>query len=411
MTRHGPHVTRMSLLLNAVLAVIAFSAATPGTDLARMEQRLATLERLLRSSPDGMTQVPMPFEVVDGSGRPVFRVAAGGASGLVNISRAADGAGMVNILNGSGLPVIQIGSQQGGSGSVVLSDEKGKPRAGIVGKGGVSILNDNGAEIASMYQSRGHGRFTVWEGETTVAQLMADSSSGGTGTIYLREPGGKLLAAMGSDPDGGGGLAMVADKKGSPRAALSGKGAVSIRNEAGNEIANLYQTNGHGRLTIWEGDNAVAQLASDETKGGYLRITDGAGQVAAAILGQKRVFGIANSQGQTVADIKVGPTGAGLFQAWAPGGKIALALIGRAPDNEGGIVQVSNGKSAIMSMMASSSGSGFWQLNDAGGTPMIEAGVTTDGLGMIRAGPLYKCNVTVGMVKRQPDCILGRIVP
>ena len=98
------------------------------------------------------------------------------------------------------------------------------------------------------------------------------------------------------------------------------------------------------------------------------------GKTAIGLYAARRVIALGNSQGSTVAEMVVNPAGFGLFQVWAGQGKMPLAVLGKSADNFGGILQISNGQSIISSLTVSPGGNGMWQLNDATGKPVIEAG-------------------------------------
>jgi hypothetical protein len=53
-------------------------------------------------------------------------------------------------------------------------------------------------------------------------------------------------------------------------------------------------------------------------------------------------------------------------------------------------------------------GGGVLELMDQSGVKMLEAGTTTEGQGIVRAGPLYKCGAyPMAMGLGLPDCIIG----
>jgi hypothetical protein len=135
-------------------------------------------------------------------------------------------------------------------------------------------------------------------------------------------------------------------------------------------------------------------------------VTDAAGKPAAGIIGSKRSIVVVNASGKTVSEMVVNETGSGTFQVWGSGAA-PIAVLRRAPESEGGIVQISNGKVPVASLYASEAGSGRWQLTDGGGTPVVEAGALGSGRGTVRVGPGFKC-VPITMSLRVPDCIVGR---
>jgi hypothetical protein len=61
--------------------------------------------------------------------------------------------------------------------------------------------------------------------------------------------------------------------------------------------------------------------------------------------------------------------------------------------------------------MTAVDGGGYWQLTDPAGNPVVDAGATKNGLGLVRAGPTYLCTPPVGTamvgVAMLPDCIRG----
>jgi hypothetical protein len=79
----------------------------------------------------------------------------------------------------------------------------------------------------------------------------------------------------------------------------------------------------------------------------------------------------------------------------------------------GGLLQVKNASGTpVASVMATSAGGGYWQINDPGGNTAAEAGF--DGaVGVVRAGPYFLCapgarTALVG-ASPPPDCIKGRL--
>jgi hypothetical protein len=57
----------------------------------------------------------------------------------------------------------------------------------------------------------------------------------------------------------------------------------------------------------------------------------------------------------------------------------------------GGAIEVYNGKVAVVNMRPGRAGGGYIQLLDAGGQTAVEAGVSPEGVGVVRAGPRFKC--------------------
>jgi hypothetical protein len=74
-----------------------------------------------------------------------------------------------------------------------------------------------------------------------------------------------------------------------------------------------------------------------------------------------------------------------------------------------GRLQVANPKGTMVGVMqaAGSEGVSPFQLSDAAGTAMVEAGLTANGAGVVRAGPEFR-NFGVGLVGLVPSMIIGK---
>jgi hypothetical protein len=118
-------------------------------------------------------------------------------------------------------------------------------------------------------------------------------------------------------------------------------------------------------------------------------------------------------------------TAGGGFLALGQGGEV-LSLIGVDPDGEGGILlRNAKGKPAfeagrggarifnsdekiIAGLSIGPQGGGVLELMDPAGEKRIEAGTTTEGLGIVRAGPGFKCGPSPqAMGLGLADCIMG----
>lgn len=87
-------------------------------------------------------------------------------------------------------------------------------------------------------------------------------------------------------------------------------------------------------------------------------------------------------------------------------GAAPLAVMAKAPESGGGTIEVFNGNVAVANIRPGASGGGYIQLLDAGGRSAVEAGVSPAGVGVVRAGPQYKCGSNyLGL--SVPDCIVG----
>jgi hypothetical protein len=194
------------------------------------ERRLKDLE----SSPArrvAANSVVAPFEVVDRTGRRVFYV------------DAEDGPPRAELLNRDGKVVASMGA---------------------LDVGGQFSAHDTSASVSVYMGIFGSGKgagVTVLEGGVRRTELGRD---GDTGRFRLKifGRGGAFVAGIGEEATKGGGLAVVNDASGNPRAAMgvnveSAKGFVLISNTSQTEVA-----------TLTEGAHA----------GGLLAIRDAAGR-------------------------------------------------------------------------------------------------------------------------------------
>ena len=152
-------------------------------------------------------------------------------------------------------------------------------------------------------------------------------------------------AILGTDQEGVAQLQLT-DAQNQERAYLDAEGTLMISDETGFDILRVADD-----VT---GDAAGVAIGGGKG-GGIVRVTDAAGKPAVGILGSKRAVVVVNASGKTVSEMVVNETGSGFFQVWG-GGAAPIAVLGRAPESEGGIVQVSNGKVPVASLYASEGG-------------------------------------------------------
>jgi hypothetical protein len=204
--------------------------AKPGTasvdtrKLDELERRLKDLEGSPARRVDG-NSVVAPFEVVDRTGRRVFYV------------DAENGPPRAELLNREGKVVATMGAPDGG---------------------GQFTTHGTSANLSVYLGIFGAGKgagVTVLESGVRRTELGRD---GDTGRFRLKifGSGGALVAGIGEEATKGGGLAVVNDGSGNPRAAMgvnaaSGKGFVLITNRSKTEVATLTEgSHAGGLLTI-----------------------------------------------------------------------------------------------------------------------------------------------------------------
>jgi hypothetical protein len=110
--------------------------------------------------------------------------------------------------------------------------------------------------------------------------------------------------------------------------------------------------------------------------------------------------------------MSVSEDGRGLLQVFGPGNR-PIAVLTQATDHPGGLLQISGDDGPVANVMAGAHG-GFFQLSNASGVPTVEAGTLTNGRGMVRVGPEYKCSPlkastpVIGLPGFE-DCLVGSV--
>jgi hypothetical protein len=122
------------------------------------------------------------------------------------------------------------------------------------------------------------------------------------------------------------------------------------------------------RVTNDAGKVVAAMGISPETPNtGAVKVSGETGKVMAAMTtaagGDRGAIAVLNPAGQTVAEVSSRHDGRGLISVYSAG-----VLVGTLTEGD--------------------SGGGLLQLSAAGGTPMVEAGSTTNGVGVVRTGPM-----------------------
>jgi hypothetical protein len=167
---------------------------------------------------------------------------------------------------------------------------------------------------------------------------------------------------------------------------------------------------GPTRLSIHGADGAsiAASLGLDDAQRGMLRVGNPAGLRAAIGFtksGQSMSVGIFDKPGPDARVSLFGGADGSSLQLKSPSGEVELNT-----DGTGGLIALSSAKgSAAVALEMKASGAGEFTIGDAAGNTVVEAGVTTDGLGVVRAGP--DLGGTTGAMSGGlvvPRAILGR---
>lgn len=378
--RRFPRLIRGLLPAIPLLAVTLLSASVTTTGSEVIESRLVALESLIRPGPDGSVQTRVPFQVLDRRGKVLLNVGDRAAAGAVNVMVIeGTGAAGLRVVGTGGNDAAIMGVDASGSGRISNLDASGNTVAQF-NSVGLNVYDTGGDPVAGVTRGSGLGRVAVWRGPgKTAVEITSDVQGNGRLSSYVN---GKLRAAIRSEGFG-------------------------VFDESGRSVVSIINRNGRGVVGVNASVNSTltTEMTVDSGGGGVFHMKAPDGKIAIGLYAARRLIALGNSQGATVAEMTVHPAGYGLFQVWG-GGKMPLAVLGKSADHFGGIVQISNGNSIISSLTVSPGGNGMWQLNDAAGKTVIEAGVTGR-LGTVRVGPLMRCIPRPSSLVL-PDCLLGR---
>jgi hypothetical protein len=366
----------------------------PEAQIFDLIKRVTALEEQLSALTSGKAtlRVKAPFQVVDAAGDPMLQVLDGQAasrggdpSGVVIANDAKSGVEALLIHNNAGEPVVLIGATDKGGG-IGLNDAQGKTRLSMTGAGKLTVSDPEGNSFLVVAED--------------VSKEDANIRIGGDeGGYAIEVSDGEGVAFLGTDNDGTAGLSLV-DGQNRERVALDSEGTLQVSDPSGRDILLV--------AADVAGDSAGVAITGGKS-GGVVRVADASGKPAAGLIGASRAVVVVNSSGKTVSEMKVGGKGDGMFQVFA-GGESPIAVLGQSPEGAGGILQITNGSVPVSSIYSTGGGAGRWQLNDNGGSLVVESGATTSGRGMVAAGPRYNCDPTPGMgmvPSPMPSCIRG----
>ena len=358
--------------------------------LAALEAKVQALEAKLQAMANGTgtLRVKAPFQVVGGDGSPILQVLDGGTkptpAGVMIVDEA--GSGVLAMYNDAGQRALLLGATDEGGG-LGLNDAQGTTRFRATGLGKIAVSSADGNDFLTVAED--------------ISKEEADIRIGGDDGGFSIEVGSsKGQAYLGSDNEGLVELGLL-DAQERERVVIDSEGTLRISDVTGKDILVVADD--------VSGEEAGVAITGGKS-GGVVRVTDAGGKPAVGMIGASRAAVAVNAAGQTVAQMRAGEKADGMFQVFAGGGSSAIAVLGQAPDGIGGIVQISNGAAPVASMYAGQTGAGRWQLNDNSGNPVVEAGTTTTGRGMVAAGPSYTCDPVPGMglvANPLPSCIRG----
>jgi hypothetical protein len=190
---------------------------------------------------------------------------------------------------------------------------------------------------------------------------------------------------------------MVVDDLGLDLFNRGGKAALTI--VAGDDTSSLNVHSGIQRASLLAGSGFLGLDLREDEK---LRLTLGRTDAKAYSLqvkdaGGKMVAGIGQS-------VKTGDGAVSVFDKEG-NGSVAMYVL---PATNGGIIEVANANGiGVASLSSGKGGSGQLQLTNASGQTMVEAGVTVDGIGVVRTGP-HAFNAGIGFLGLPGSYIAGK---
>ena len=384
-----------------------------------------------------------------GAGIQVFN---GEGDQVIGLGSRDDGSGTVNVQEKGKLLVALQRGEDGKGGQLRVNNAEGQLAVEATGPpegGALAVYNKSADLVATMETSNDNrGAIAVIDTDKAVAELTANADGAGRLRLNGRDGRTGVEAAAGD-----GGAVIVSNKAGDPVAALltsgTDKGAVSIMQE-GRTVAEVTVTaegtgylyvadatgnitldadGGLGELTAMKKDQVLATFGASSDGHGRIAVHGKAGPVAevresgdagvisvrsaknvpvAGMIGNATGGGAvvaANASGAVLTQMGATTDGRGEIKVLDAGGAL-LAAMAKAPESGGGAVEIYNGKIAVVNIRPGKAGGGYIQLTDAGGRSTVEAGSGPEGVGVVRAGPNFKCGSNYLGLK-VPDCIVG----
>lgn len=317
------------------LTAWALQAQTP---VKTLEERVKDLEGRVTGIGDaaGGTRFKAPFEVVDAAGTVILRAGTNDNGPFLQVGREAGGE-------------VYLGVGKSGAGGLLVSDARGN--IGLVlgqyrgGSMGVRVLGQDGAtpQAELTLDAAGQGRLSV--GDTASGSVELGVGKSGTGFVSVDRADGSIGALVGQYR----------------QAPLS----FSILSEQDQPLATMYGDTLGGSVRVMSPKGIPVGGLFSEEEGGGLVLTDPAG-------------------GSSVVDLGV-RAGGGSVRVFSVGGSSTRAAL-EADTRTGGFTTFDDEGRPAAVLATMPGGSGRLQLRN-GGETVVEGGTTTDGVGIVRAGP------------------------
>ena len=336
----------------------------PEAQIFALIQRVTALEEKLSALTSGTAtlRVKAPFQVVDAAGDPILQVVDGPAatrggnpSGVVIANDPTSGVDALLIHNKAGEAVVLLGATDQGGG-IGLKDDQGNTRLTMNGLGKFVISDQAGNSILAVAED--------------VSKEEANIRIGGDEGGYAVEVGdGNGAAVLGTDDQGIAELSLL-DGQHRERASLAGDGTLRIAGKTGRDILSVAEdvTADSAHVTIGGEKDAYRVMVASANNAAVMGVT-------------AAVAGFSNVQGGK--------------------SRSSLTLVNGEP-----LLNMSNEQGAAVVNLQVSGGTGLLQLGKGDGSSAVEAGVTSQGLGVVRAFPLG--HPGAGMIGMPGTFLLGR---
>jgi hypothetical protein len=183
---------------------------------------------------------------------------------------------------------------------------------------------------------------------------------------------------------------------------------LELFNRSGKPVATLVAGDGMTSLNLLSGIQRASLMAGSGFLGVDLREDEKLRLTAGRIEGSNYSLQIKEPGGKLVAGIgQAVKTGNGAVSVFDKTGNGA-ALMYVQPATNSGIVEVVNaGGIAVASLWTGEGGDGRLHLRNSSGQVMVEAGVTVDGIGVVRTGP-HSFNPGIGFLGLPGSYIAGK---
>ena len=328
-------VTTLALACVVSLTGWTLSAQQPKT----IEQRVTDLEKRFLGSQgsDGVTRFTAPFQITDRAGRVLLSVTTQ-PDGQINVRVGDRGAGGAFLGVGkSGAGFVGVDSPNGNTGAALGQSAGGPMGVRVFGPDGITVQ----ASLALDPTNRGRLQL----GDIKTASVEAGVGQSGSGFVSVDGADGTIGAFIGQYR----------------KAQMS----VSVMGTGEMPVATMFSDKLGGNVRVMNPQGTPVGGLFSEEEGGGLVLTGPAG-------------------GQSVVDLGVRDSG-GSVRVFSVGGSPARAAL--EADSKTGHLSTYNGEGRpVVTMMSMPGGSGRIQVL-SNGTTVVEAGVTTDGVGEVRAGP------------------------